>query len=272
MSEFYNANNNNNGGSNGGYSRIDVTTSMMTIWDSVTGNQLKLSLLNNGLGIAIWLPHADPSGYRKYPTENRYNVIVNSKGCMALEKVINDIIIPAYERGNNAHAGVFTNNNNSNMLEIEVKDGLFFVTIHRGIDPVSRLPKDTIRFKFESTNIVDNYNAANGEMEITPVQADFFIFAKAITAYNSLAGGYYAAHGTSMATAYHNTRYMEYLRSIAEAVHAQLPAPNYQQNGGYHPNSNSGIQQNYNVNNVAAAANLPNINPTEVTTLSDLVG
>ena len=268
MSEFNRTNNSNNGG----YNRIDVSTSMMTIWDSTTGNQLKLSLLNNGMGIAIWLPQTDPSGYRKYPAENRYNVIVNSKACIALERVINDTIIPAYERGHDARAGVFTNNNNSNMLEIEVKDGIFFATIHRGIDPVSRLPKDTIKFKFESTNIVDNYNAANGEMEITPIQADFFIFTKAIIAYNNLAGGYYAAHGTSMASAYHNTRYMEYLRSIAEAVHAQLPAPNYQQNNGYHPNSNSGIQQNYNVNNVAAAANLPNINPTEVTTLSDLVG
>lgn len=267
MSEY----SNNNGGGNN-FNRIDVSTSMMTIWDSVTGNQLKLSLLNNGLGIAIWIPFADPSGYRKYPTDNRYNVVVNSKGCVALEKVINDIIIPAYERGTDAHAGVFTNNNNSNMLEIEVKDGIFFVTIHRGIDPVSRLPKDTIKFKFESTNIVDNYNAANGEMEITPIQADFFIFAKAVFAYNNLSGGYYAAHGTSMATAHYNTRYMEYLRSIAEAVHAQLPAPTYTQNGGYHGAQNSGIQQNYNVNNVAGAANLPNINPTEVTTLSDLVG
>lgn len=267
----YNTNNANTG-NNGGYNRIDVTTAMMTIWDSITGNQLKLSLLNNGLGIAIWLPHADPSGYRKYPTENRYNVIVNSKGCIALEKVIMDVILPAYEKGTDARAGVFTNNNNSNMLEVEVRDGFFFVTIYRGIDPVSRLPKDTIKFKFESTNIVDSYNSANGEMEITPIQADFFIFAKAITAFNSLTGGYYAAHGTSMANAYYNTRYMEYLRSIAEAVHAQLPAPTYRQNNNYQPNTNNGIQQNYNVNNVAAAANLPNINPTEVTTLSDLVG
>lgn len=269
MSEFNNSNNQNTGG---GYNRIDVNTSMMTIWDSATGNQLKLSLLNNGLGISIWLPQIDPSGYRKYPTENRYNIVVNPKGCIALEKVINDIIIPAYERGNNAHAGVFTNNNNTNMLELEVRDGIFFIIIHRGIDPVSRIPKDTIRFKFESTNIVDNYNSANGEMEITPVQADFFIFVKAVLAYNTLAGGYYAAHGTSIASAQFNTRFMEYIRSIAEAVHAQLPAPSYHTNGGYQAAPNTGLQQNYNVNNVAAAANLPNINPTEVTTLSDLVG
>lgn len=270
MGDLYHNNANNNGG---GYNKIDVSTSMMTIWDSVSGNQLKLSLLNNGLGIAIWLPHTDPSGYRKYPTDNRYNIVINPKGCIALEKIINDTIIPAYERGTDAHAGVFTNNNNTNMLELEVRDGFFFIVIHRGIDPVSRLPKDSIKFKFESTNVVDNYNSANGEMEITPIQADFFIFAKAVFAYNNLAGGYYAAHGTSMASAYHNTRYMEYLRSIAEAVHAQLPAPTYHQNGGYNPQTtNTGLQQNLNVNNVAAAANLPNINPTEVTTLSDLVG
>ena len=269
MSEFYQNNNNGNNNNN----QISVSTSMMSIWDSVTGNQLKLSLLNNGLGIAIWMPFIDPgSGSRRYPTENRHNIVVNTKGCIGIEKVINDIIIPAYERGNDAHAGVFTNNNNTNMLEIEVRDGNFFILIHRGIDPVSKIPKDTIRFKFESTHVIDNYDPVNGNLEVTPIQADFFVFAKAIYAFNSLVGGYYSAHGTSMASAQTNTRFMEYLRSIAEAVHAQLPAPNYQQNGGYKPASNTGLRQNYNVNNIAAAANLPSINPTEVTTLADLVG
>ena len=272
MSEYY-QNNNNNMNNGGNHNQINVSTSMMTIWDSVTGNQLKLSLLNNGLGIAIWLPYIEPgSGSRRYPTENRYNVVVNQKACVGIEKVINEIILPAYEKGNDAHAGVFTNNNNTNMMEIEVRDGNFFILIHRGIDPVTKIPKDTIRFKFEATHIIDNFNPANGNLEVTPIQADFFVFAKAVYAYNNLAGGYYAAHGNSLATAQTNTRFMEYLRSIAEAVHAQLPAPSYQQNGGYQQASNTGLQQNYNVNNVAAAANLPSINPTEVTTLADLVG
>ena len=91
-------------------------------------------------------------------------------------------------------------------------------------------------------------------------------------AYNSLAGGYIAAHGTSIASAYHNQKFMEYMRAIADSVHAQLPAPNYQQNGGYRTQASAPIQPNYNVNNISATANLPSVTPTEVTNLSDLVG
>ena len=38
---------------NNSNNQISVTTAMMTIWDSSTGAQLKISLLTNGMGIAI---------------------------------------------------------------------------------------------------------------------------------------------------------------------------------------------------------------------------
>ena len=252
--------------------QVSISTSMMTIWDSATGAQLKLSVLNNGLGIAIWLPVVGPDGTRKYPSENRFSTVLSQKNTLALEKIITEYIVPAYDRGSNLHMGLFTNSNRSILVEIEVRDGTFYLLMHRGCDPTTKASKDTIRFKFDSTMVVDGYDVASGEMNVVPIQADFFVFAKAVTAFSDLAGGMYAAHGTSVANNSFNTRFMTYIRAIAESVHAQLPAPTYQQNGGYRPNQQAGIQQNYNVNNTAAASNLPPVVTTEVTSLSDLVG
>ena len=106
---------NNNG------NQISVNTAMMTIWDSSTGAQLKISLLTNGMGIAIWLPFVNPDGTRKYPSENRYSTVLNQKNAVAFERVINEYIVPAYEKGINAKSGVYTNNARSNMIELEVR-------------------------------------------------------------------------------------------------------------------------------------------------------
>lgn len=270
MSENYQ--NNNNDGRNFSNNTINVSTAMMTIWDSVTGAQLKLSVLTNGFGIAIWLPQINPDGSRKYPSENRYSTVLSHKNALAFEKVITDHILPIYDKGDNGHSGIFTNGANSNMMEIEVRDGNFYLLMHRNCDPATKIPKQTIRFKFDTVNIVDNYDSVNGNMDIVPIQADFFVFAKAVMAYNSLAGGYISAHGTSIASAHYNQKFMEYMRAIADSVHAQLPAPSYQQNGGYRTQGSTPIQSNYNVNNMSAVANLPSVTPTEVTNLSDLVG
>ena len=257
---------------NNKYNQVSISTSMMTIWDSATGAQLKLSILNNGLGIAIWLPVIGPDGSRTYPSENRFSTVLNQKNALAFEKIISEYMIPSYERGTNLHMGVFTNSNRSILVELEVRDGNFYFLMHRGCDPTTRVSKDTIRFKFDSTMVIDGYDVATGEMNVVPIQADFFVFAKAINAFNDLAGGMYAAHGASVANNSFNNRFMTYIRAIAESVHAQLPAPTYQQSGGYNPPSQNGIRQNYNTSNSMAVNNLPPVTTTEVTSLSDLVG
>ena len=271
MSEFYSNNNGENNRYNNSNNQISVSTSMLTIWDSTTAAQLKLSILNSGFGVAIWLPFINPDGTRKYPSENRFSTVMTQKNALAFERIINEHIIPAYEKGVNAHAGIFTNNAQSNMVELEVRDGNFYLLMHRNCDPTTRIPKDTLRFKFESTNIVEGYDPVNGELNAIPVQADFFVFAKAVFAYNDLVAGALAAHGASVANAQFNQRFMEYIRSIADAVHAQLPAPNYQQNGGYRPHSNTGVQHNYNAESASGGPS-PMVSTTEVSSLSDLVG
>ena len=265
MSEF-NQNNDNSRNYNSG-NQISVSTSMLSIWDSGTGAQLKLAILNNGLSVAIWLPQISPDGTRKYPSENRFSTVLSQKNALAMERVLSTYIIPAYEKGVNHHAGVFTNSSRSNMVEIEVRDGDFYLLMHRNCDPVSRIPKDTIRFKFESSAIIDGYDSVSGDMNVVPIQADFFVFAKAIYAYNTLAGGAVAAHGSSMANINMNQRFMEYIRAIADAVHAQLPAPTYQNNGAYRP-ANMTRPGGYNT----TQPNVPSVSTTEVNSLSDLLG
>ena len=246
--------------------QVNVTTSMITFWDSISGAQLKVSILGNGLGIAIWLPFINADGSRKYPTENRYSTVLTQKNAMSLEKIISDIILPAYDRTDNVKCGIFTNSANSNMIEIEVKDGSFFLLMYRQCDPISKIPKDIIRFKFDATNLVGDYDSTTGDMEVITIQSDFFLFTKTIWAYNSLAGGTVAAHGSMIAEAQTNQRIMDYIRAIADAVHAHLPVQSstpYRNNGGYQSTNNENATI---VNN-----NTNYISPTEVNDLSDLI-
>ena len=251
--------------------RININTSVMTIWDPVTGNQLRVSLYNNALSIAIWIPFVDAAtGTRKYPAELRYSVLLSPKAAYALEDVIMNKILPAYNTGADAKGGVFTNNNNTNMIEVEASNGEFMVLIHQGIDPSMRIPKNTARFKFESTPTVDSYDSATGEIVVNAVQADFFVFVKAIRAFNDLCGGLYASHGTHLASHNANAKVMETLRAIADAVHAQLPVNNYQnyQNRGY---NNGGVVASMNPDDNTANSNVPDVTPVELTSLTDLI-
>lgn len=252
--------------------RINITTNMITIWDPITGNQLRVSLYNNALSIAIWIPFIDAStGSRKYPAELRYTVLLSPKVAYAFEDVIMNKILPAYNKGDNAKGGVFTNNNNTNMIEVEANNGEFMVLIHQGIDPSVKIPKNTVRFKFEATPTVESYDSATGEIVVNTIQADFFVFAKAVRAFNDLCGGLYASHGANLVNHSNNTKVMETLRAIADAVHAQLPVnnyQNYQNRGGY---NNAGVTANMNPDDNTANSNVPDVTPVELASLTDLI-
>ena len=211
-------------GGRGNNDRMSISTSMFTLWDTA-GNQLRLSCLDNGLSLAIWVPFFSPDGRRQYPVEQRYSTVCGSKCVQVMEDIIKNQILPAYEGGRNAKYGFFTNAAHSNMLEIEVTDGNFYLNFHRGCDAMTHIPQHTTQFKFDVYHIITKYDQGTGEMEMEPVQADFFIFAKAISAFNDLAGGTIAGHGVRLTNSYNNTRFMEYLKAIAMQVHAQLPAP-----------------------------------------------
>lgn len=204
--------------------RMSITTSLFTLWDEA-GNQLRIACLDNGLSVAIWVPFHSQDGRRTYPQEQRYSTICVPKCVIALENIIYEDIVPAYQQGRNLKKGVYTNNAHTNMLEVEVREGDFYFNFHRNCDPMTRIPQITISFKFDVYQIVSAFDPYSGEIQYEPIQADFFIFAKAIRAFTDLAGGMIGGHGNRVASSRMSEQLMSYIKAIAMQVHAQLPAP-----------------------------------------------
>lgn len=258
--------------------RITITTSMITIWDDETGVQLKLSAMNSGFGIAIWLPVVSPSGGRKYPTENRFQTVLQSRKAVAFEKAIMETILPAYEKGEDAQVGVFTNSNNTTMIEVQVINGTFYLLMHRNCDSITKVPRDTIKFKFNSMEVFDKFDPANGTTHTVPIQADFFLFMKTLEAYNETIGGAIITHGSVVASFSNMEKFSSYIRAIADAVHAQLPADvNTDYSTSYisrnqAPTTSGGFSQQY-TNNSPNAINAayPPVVTSEVNSLTDLL-
>lgn len=247
-----------------------VSTTMLSFWDE-TGLQLKVSGMDNGLMFALWVPQFDQNSNRKYPPESRYAMMVNYKNCVILEEIIRDCIMPAYENGENISKGFFTNNARTSMLEFEVRDGNFYLVMHRNCDPTTRIPQTSLTFKFDTSLMVDSYDRVTGEIKMVEVQVDFFLLYKALTGYLRLAGGTVAAHGNRVVSNNRNQMFMDYIRAIANAVHAQLPPPQYTR-GGQYVQQTMGVQYSYNAENPHAQNNLPPVPQTiEVDSLTDLI-
>ena len=249
--------------------RASISSSMFTLWD-VNGTQLRISAMDNGIMLGLWVPYFEASGARKYPQEQRYIVTLTQKNCYVLEEVIFNHILPAYAEGKNIIKGLYTNSARSSMIEIEVRDGQFFFIMHRNCDPTTRIAQNTFNFKFDAASMIEKYDRVSGEIEMTTIQADFYIFAKAIQGYNNMAAGTISGHGNKMISNYRNQQFMDYIRAIATAVHAQLPAPSYQYRGGYQ--DQLGVQNTYNPENINQQNTLPPTPQTiEVSSLTDLI-
>ena len=236
-----------------------VTTSLFTLWDSTNGNQLRLSAMDNGIVFAIWIPVFD-NGTRKYPKENRISAIANLQCVCALCTIVERAVVE-YDAGRNFNGAIFTNSARTSLIEIAVENGQFFFKIHKNCDPVSHVPQSTYIFKFDTVVAGEQFNSATGDMEPNEIQADFYIFAHAVSAFAKDAAGLIGGHGERVANRFFNKNVMDHVKAIATAVHAQLPAPQWQrsQNGGY---SNDGT-------------NNPQVNPSavtqEVNSLTDLL-
>lgn len=243
--------------------RSSVTTSMLSLWDAnQSGLKLNVAALDSGLSLAFWVPHVGSDGKRTYPREQRFSTILTLRNTMAIETMIKDNILTAYENGKDSHCSIFTNSSRSTLLEIACSEGEFFATLYLNVDPASGISQSSVKFKFESTAYNTAYDQTTGVFSTTQVQADFFIFLKTIEGFNKLCAGTVAGHGSRMASSFDTTRLMSYIQSIANAVHAQLPAPSY----------NTSSTANYG-NHTASMPSTPNQAPpmTEVDDLSDLM-
>ena len=238
--------------------RINISTSMFTIWDD-NGNQLRISCLDTGLSLAIWQPVFNQDGRRTYPQEFRSNTIVRESSAIALNQIICVDILNAYENKMNIKKGIFTNNSHTTMIEVEVKNDKFYLTIYRGCDATTHIPAFTSTFTFGSYNIISDYDPKTGEYNTETIQAEFFLFAKAISAYCDLCAGYIAGHGVQVTENQKNTKFMQYLISIMNAVHAEIPA----QNTNYYRNNNTSSYSYGNGSNQSFA-------PQEIVKFNDL--
>ena len=251
--------------------RPTITTNMFTLWDR-NGIQLRVSGMDNGLSIAMWFPFVEQNGSRKYPVEQRYSTILSQKNVQAFEEILFNFIVPAYQQGKNSKKGIFTNAAHTVMLEVETRDGEFYLNMHRNCDATTRVPQTTHTFKFDVVMVTDEFNQVTGELGVIPVQADFFIFAKAIRAYSDQVGGSVAAHGQRIANNFRNNQFMDYIRAIATAVHAQLPTPAYQQRQPQQQYNAIPSMNNYNAENPNQAYTIPTTQTIEVNDLTDLIG
>lgn len=249
------------GSMRGNNSRNSITTSMLSFWDAnQNGMKFNVSALDSGLSIAFWIPHVGSDGRRTYPKEQRYSTVLSPKNCIALEDMLVNHLLEDYNANKNGRYSIFTNASRSTLLEFEVIDGEFYSTLYIGCDATTKVAQSTVRFKFEVVVFNEDYDPNTGNFNPVPVQADFYLFLRTVQGFNRLASGMIAGHGTRMATSIDSSRLMNYINAIANAVHAQLPNPNFQP---------MGVTRHIPGEPTPAT---PTPTMTEVDNLSDLVG
>lgn len=216
--------------------KYDISTSLAVLWDNI-GNQLRISGNESGLAIGIWVPEIDPmSGRRKYPQEKRAQCILSQKLVAAIDKFIVEDLVPAYGSGKATNRGFFTNSAMTTHFEVGVEplpddgngaNGLFYVQISKGVDANTGIAASTTRYNFDFVMCTKDYDHTTGKFDYESVQADFLVFSYALYGYGRLCSGITSGHGTRIATSYSDKRLMDYIRSIANAVHAQIPTSTY---------------------------------------------
>ena len=250
---------NSNGGSGYNNQRPSISTSLLSMWDgSGNGMKFNVSALDSGLSIGFWVPFIGPDGRRSYPKEHRYLTILSQKNCVALEDLIVNHLLIDYDNQKNCRYGIFTNNARSTFFELEVREGEFFANLYVGCDATTHIPQNTLRFKFESIAYNSNFNPSTGEYDNIVINVDLFLFLKTVQGYNKLCSGLVSGHGWKTGNASENGRLMSYIQAIANAVHAQLPAPTYQT--GFVPQPTGPTPTN------------PTPSMQEVTNIADLIG
>ena len=242
--------------------RASVTTSMLSFWDAnQNGLKFNVSALDSSLSIAIWIPHVGTDGRKTYPKEQRYSAVLSQKNCLVLEDMIVNHLLVDYDANRNGRYSIFTNAARSTMLEFEVKDGEFYSTLYIGCDATTKVAQSTVRFKFEAAMYTESYDPTTGNFNPVPIQADFYLFLETLRGFNRMCSGWIAGHGVRAVGGPDFTRLMSWIQAIANAVHAQLPAPSFQQNTG-------AMQQIPGAPTPIA----PTPAMTEVNSLSDLIG
>lgn len=223
----------------GNYQKPSISTNSVAFFNEERV-MLKVVYFDDAMTVSIFLPQI-VDGKATYPKEMRHSVLVNQANVTAWHSLIMDEILPAYERGENKDAGVFTNRHKSQMVEVMVMGGDFYVVIHDGIE--NRIPKNTYTFKFEKTTVIKNYDVAAVSFETEDLDAEFSLFVKALEAFENLSNGI-TAHEYQYRQSYFINNLMKYLYAMNDKLGLGVYRPDYSSgniSGGFDNGSNSTI-------------------------------
>ena len=227
-----------NNNQNGNNQQFSVTSSLVSMFDE-NSNQLRISGMDSGLQIAIWIPETNSEGRMNYPREKRYSVILSQEAAAAFNDVANKKMLAAYENGQNFKKGVATNRTATNFIELIINDGSVYLRLCKDLDQ-NKMPKSTNIFKFSKTNLITDYNPQTGEFDIEPADIQLALFCNTLSAYTGIAMA--AGHGSHVAMNYSIGRMYQYLQAIASKLGAAVNTSSY---GGNNNQSNTTGGSNY---------------------------
>lgn len=208
---------------------------------------LKLTYLEDALTISINYPEVT-DGKAKYPQNLRHQALLNQNNVVALHRLTIEHVIPAFAEGRNKDVGVFANRNKTQMVETYTQGGSFFVVIHDEIE--NRIPKNSYVFKFDKTPVIQDYDIGAVSFKTEEVDAQFFLFIKALEAFENLSNGI-----TAHEYRYRNSWFNDHVRKYLEALNLKLGLgmQTYQPNNNYDAKSGFESGNSYNPNSAAGA-------------------
>lgn len=239
------------------YEQPTINTNGMSLFDT-TGLLLKIGFFNESMSVGFWTP-TEENGKKTYPKEKRLSFILTKERVSALYDIIINKVLPAYKEGVNYNGGVFITMKKDSVFEIRVEGGNIFAVYHTDID-ADRKPKNSCVFAFNKTPIIENYNTSTGEFELPTVDADFYLFVKAVESYVIAVPNGAIAQSIKFHNHFEDNLHFKYLSSIAAKLGATPPS-NY---NNYHANGNADAWNN-NGNSSSAPTS------TEINNLEDAI-
>jgi hypothetical protein len=204
-------NNFSNGGSTSTYTKVNITTNSLALFDE-SGTMLKLGFLNENVTIMMCSPVISNEGKKTYPQEARVNFLINADRVGALHDVIMDKVLSAIAENRNYNGGVFLDQKKNRVFDIRVQDGDVYAVYYIDID-ADRRPKRTVVFKFNKAPIIEKYSPESGEFELREAHSQFFVFVKALSGFLECISGI-NAHAYKYTNMYQNNRISKMLEEV----------------------------------------------------------
>ena len=240
---------------NSTFQQIHTTTNTMTMFSGDT--MLKIALYDQSISLAFINAVTGVDGKRTFPKENAIKMVVTADRVAALFEIMKNRTMLALEDNISRSDSILCNKDGSNMLCVEVSPEMLISLIaYTGIDE-NRIPKNTVKFQFQDTIALKNYNPENGEFEADdkPIRSQCILFMKALEHFISAHSGA-ETHFSSFYNRYHDKRFINSIDGIATKLGAatvsgpsvnnpfnnNIPGASVQSGGSFNPNMSQDAQ------------------------------